>query len=78
MHNDTKVNMEPNVTTITLAAKEKQCSRQAVYNAISRGELTVIQLGGNRMIAKDAKYRRFNIKETGGRLHADYLAKRKD
>ena len=64
--------MKPNVTSIAEVAREQSCSRQAVYNAIERGDLTAVQVGRVRMIAKDQKYAAFQVKETGGRLHKAY------
>lgn len=69
---------EPNVITITQLAREKKCSRQAIYNAIERGDLNAARLGTQTVIVKDAKYEAYQIKETGGRLHKRYVEKRKE
>ncbi len=68
---------EPNVITITELAREKGCSRQAIYNAIQRGDLNTTRLGTQTVVVKDTNYEAFQIKETGGRLHKRYAEKQK-
>lgn len=63
---------EPNVTTISEAAKEKRCVRQTIYSAIERGDLNTTQIGKMRMVLKDAQYDAFEVRETGGRTHRNY------
>lgn len=47
---------EPNVITITEIAREQKCSRQAIYNAIERGDLNAARLGTQTVVVKDAKH----------------------
>ena len=61
--------MKPNVTTAGEAAHEKGCTDQAIYNALDRGDLNEVRLGGMRLILKDAAYKAYQVKETGGRRH---------
>lgn len=66
---------KPNVLTISEAAEEKGCSRQAIYNAIARGQLTRVQLGKITVISRDKRYDAYQVPETGGRLHRHYIEK---
>ena len=68
--------IQPNVITITEAAKQKSCTRQALYNAIKRGDLDAVSVGQYQMIVRDEKFKDFQIKETGGKLHKRYLSKK--
>lgn len=61
--------MKPNIITAAEAAAEKNCSDQAIYNALDRGALNEIKMGGLRLILKDAAYEAYRVKETGGRRH---------
>ena len=70
--------LEPNVITITELARTQKCSRQAIYNAIERGDLNTTRLGTQTVVVKDAKYEAYQVKETGGRLHKRYVEKRKE
>ncbi len=65
----------PNVITVAKAAKEKDCTAQAVYNALDRGDLTEVRMGGIRLILKDATYEAYQVKATGGRTHKRYQEK---
>ena len=67
------MSFEPNVITIGEAAKEKRCTRQALYNAIERGDLNTVMLGRYQVIARDEKYEAYEVQETGGRLHKCYV-----
>ena len=66
---------KPNVTTAKEAAREKDCTQQAIYNALDRGNMSEVRLGGTRLIIKDAKYNAFKVKQTGGRAHKAYTQK---
>ena len=66
---------EPNVTTIAEVARQQGCSRQAIYNAIARGDLNTVMIGRIQMIAKDEAYESYKVQATGGRLHRRYLNK---
>ena len=68
---------EPNVITVTEAARQKNCTRQALYNAINRGELNTTRLGSQTVIVKDQRYTGYQVREFGGRLHKSYQAKPK-
>ena len=63
--------MKPNVTTAKLAAAEKGCTYQAIYNALDAGRLTEAKIGGMRLVLLDKKYREYTVRETGGRTHKD-------
>ena len=67
--------VEPNILTVPQAAKEKGCTRQAIYHALNRGDLTPVAMGTFTAIAKDEKYRAYEVKHTGGRAHKSYQAK---
>lgn len=66
---------EANVLTVTQAAQEKGCTRQAIYNAIEREDLNTLQLGSLITVVRDNLYQSFEIKPTGGRTHKAYLAR---
>jgi hypothetical protein len=63
---------EPNVILATKAAREKDCTAQAVYNALDRGDLNEVQMGRHRFVVKDEKYEEYTVQETGGRAHSSY------
>ena len=63
---------QPNVLPVTEAARDKDCTPQAIYNAIDRGDLNGLRMGNHRLVVRDATYRSFEIKETGGRCHQSY------
>ncbi len=46
----------PNVITAAEVAREKACTTQAIYNALDRGDLNEVRMGGIRLILKDAAY----------------------
>lgn len=62
---------KPNVLTAAEAAREKDCSRYAIYDAIKRGDLNTVQVGGLRLISRDPKYLQYEVKETGARTHRE-------
>lgn len=66
---------EPNVIPAAEVARAKGCTRQAVYNAIDRGDLTGVRVGTSRLVMLDAKYERYQVQETGGRAHEAYRKK---
>jgi len=65
----------PNITTAAEAAREKACTTQAIYNALDRGDLNEVRMGGIRLILKDAAYEAYQVKATGGRTHKRYQDK---
>jgi excisionase family DNA binding protein len=67
--------VEPNVLPASEAARRKGCTAQTIYNAIERGNLNAIRMGGNRLVVKDDKYAAYEVQETGGRLHERYQEK---
>lgn len=67
---------EPNVILATIAAQEKGCTSQAIYNAIARGNLNAVRMGRQWLVMKDKKYSAYQVQETGGRLHKSYAEKR--
>ena len=64
----------PNVITAAEVAREKACTTQAIYNALDRGDLNEVRMGGIRLILKDAayNYEAYQVKQTGGRTHKRY------
>ncbi len=65
----------PNVITAAEAAREKACTTQAIYNALDRGDLNEVRMGGIRLILKDEAYKAYQVKQTGGRTHKRYQDK---
>lgn len=63
---------QPNVLPVTEAARAKNCTPQAIYNAIDRGDLNGLRMGNHRLVVRDDTYQSFEIKETGGRCHESY------
>jgi len=55
--------------TTTEAADRKGCTRQAIINAIGRGDLNATRLGRDWAVADDAALAAYQVQETGGRLH---------
>ena len=55
----------------TEAAARKGCTRQAISNAIQRGEINASRIGRTWAVADDAALMAWQVKETGGRLHRD-------
>lgn len=66
---------KPNVTPVAEAARAKGCTRQTVYNAIERGDLNGVRVGGSRLVMLDEKFDAYQVQETGGRLHERYQEK---
>jgi excisionase family DNA binding protein len=60
--------MEPNVISITGAARAKGCHRTTIHRALERGELTAVELGGRRAILKDEVWGAWAPADTGMRL----------
>lgn len=69
--------MEHAITT-TEAARRKGCTRQAIANAISRGELNARKVGPLWIVADDAALAAWEVKETGGRLHGRRRTNKED
>ena len=72
-----RIKLQANVITAAEAAREKGCTDQAIYNALDRGDLNEVRMGGMRLILKDAAYRAYQVKATGGRVHKRYQEKHK-
>ncbi len=51
----------PYVITAAEAAREKACTTQAIYNALDRGDLNEVRMGGIRLILKDAAYEAYQV-----------------
>ena len=51
------------------AATRKGCTRQAIINAINRGELNGRKFGPVWAVADDEALAAWTVKETGGRAH---------
>ena len=60
---------EPNVITADEAARRRGCTRQAIYNALDRGDLAEVKMGAQRLVAVDDAFAEYQVKETGGRTH---------
>jgi hypothetical protein len=59
--------MQPNVTTFSEAAEEKDCGRNAIYRAVDRGDLDTAEVGNRRMVLRNEKYEQFAPKNVGFR-----------
>jgi len=59
--------VEPNVTSFSAAAKEKNCGRNTLYRAADRGQINTAQVGGRRMILLDDAFERFEPMNRGAR-----------
>lgn len=68
--------VEPNVLPVSEVARQKNCTPQAIYHAIDRGDLNEVRIGSHRMVLRDDKLDDFTIQETGGRRHKSYLRER--
>lgn len=55
--------------TTTQAAERKGCTRQAIHNAITRGDLNATKVGPVWAVADDDALDAYQVQETGGRLH---------
>lgn len=55
------------VISFTEAAKVKDCGRNTLYRAADDGRLNAIEVGGRRMIVRDAQWRDFQPKLVGHR-----------
>ena len=63
---------EPNVLLATKAAREKDCTAQAIYNALDRGDLNEVRMDRHRFVVRDEKYDEYTVQETGGHAHSTY------
>ncbi|WP_412070404.1 hypothetical protein [Rubrivirga sp. IMCC43871] len=59
----------PDLITTTEAATRKGCTRQAIINAIERGDLNASKLGPVWAVVDDAALAAYAVRETGGRAH---------
>ena len=59
--------MQPNVTTFSEAAEEKNCGRATLYRAVRDGRLNTAEVGKRDMILRDEKYKVFEPRLTGAR-----------
>ena len=62
-----KAGMQPNVTTFTAAAEEKNCGRATLYRAADDGRLNTAEVGGTRMILLDDAFEEFEPMNRGAR-----------
>ena len=60
--------MQANVLPVPAAAEEKGCTRQTIYNALDRGELTETRIGNTRLVLLDAQWKVWTPKDTGRRM----------
>lgn len=63
------------LVTARVAAEEKGCTPAGIYAAADRGRLNDVRMGGTRLIVRDAKYRAYTVKSTGGQAHKTYREK---
>lgn len=59
----------PNLIQTKEAATRKGCTRQAIVNAILRGDLSGRKFGPVWAVADDDALAAWAVKETGGRTH---------
>ena len=59
--------MQPNVTTFSVAAEEKNCGRTTIYRAVRDGRLDTAEVGNRDMILRNEKYEQFEPRNTGRR-----------
>jgi len=62
----------PDVLSVPVAAAEKRCSRQTIYNALDRGALNELRTGKTRLVLRDEAYDEFEVK----RKHDPYPERR--
>ena len=60
------------VLSVPVAADEKGCSRQTIYNALDRGALNELRTGKTRLVIRDKAYDAFEVK----RKHDPYPERR--
>ena len=58
---------EPNVVTVAVAAAEKSCIPQTIYNALDRGDLNGTRVGNTRLVFRDETFEAWQPKLTGVR-----------
>ena len=68
----------PDLITTTEAAARKGCTRQAIINAIERGDLNASKLGPVWAVADDDALAAYAVRETGGRYHRSRLGAEAD
>lgn len=61
---------------ISAAAEEKNCTPQALRNAVRRGDLSEVRAGRYSLIVLDGEWESYCVQETGGRLHTRYLTRK--
>jgi hypothetical protein len=66
--------MEPNVIPAPEAARRKDCSRQTIYNALDRGDLTEVSFQDSRLVLVDEKWEDWTPAMRGGRVRAQKSA----
>lgn len=67
--------MQQDLLPVSDAAEAKGCTGQTIRNAIERGELNAVRPGPRAtLVVRDAAFRRYAPRETGGRLHAGFRA----
>ena len=59
--------MQPNVTTFSEAAEEKNCGRTTIWRAVKDGRLNTAKVGNRDMILRDETFRQFEPRNTGRR-----------
>lgn len=59
--------MQPNVTTFSEAAEEKDCGRTTIWRAVKDGRLNTAPVGNRDMILRDETFDQFEPRNTGRR-----------
>lgn len=60
-----------NLLSTSDVAARKGCTRQAVLDAVKRGDLNASQVGRTWVVSDDDALAVWTVKETGGRMHRD-------
>ena len=61
--------LKKRVLTVTKAAKEKDCNRATIYDALGRGDLTKFQLAEGRvLVLRDKRYKKWKPQLVGFRM----------
>ncbi len=65
---------EINILSALDAARQKGCTRQAIYDALSREALTEVRTGGMRLVLKDEKFDSYKPQYTDESIGAGTVA----
>ena len=59
----------PSLISVRQAAQEKDCTPQAIYLALNRGDLDDMRIDRARLVKANKRYRDWQVQDTGGRVH---------